>query len=861
MKRTWLRVLVLTLVVALLLPAVIACGKPADTTENPDDPKDPAVGYVDDGKTYSYRMAPSILPDNWNYHTYTANEATYVLSYTGSSLYTFDYNDDFTGFEIVPAMAVDFPTDVTADYIGKYGLVEGDTGRAWAIELKTNLKFDNGEPITAQSFVDSMKLLLNPKAANSRAVDVYESGTLKIVGAEAYVKGGSYALGQFVSAAYGDDEYVHPNNFTTTADGYLQVNGQDIILDLNDGGNWGDALSLYAQYGYLAGVQASYDALAAAADEKGQVKLTAATLKNLQDCIAALHGHANVEAYAAAAGDYAYKEFEEMAKLGKTWAAIDYEGNVGFFVDAEGRLVIVSTTEQKDGFYFRKDLCTNFFLVYAPLYESLITDSQGVYANTYGTSVDTFVGYGPYKLVSYTEGAEIILERNPHWYGYTAEDYVEGSYMTDRVVYNVVTEDATRREMFLKGELESYSLREEDMADYLGSDYTYFTDSESTWYMVMNPDMSHLTEVQGTVEPKTPGNAVIKTVLTIAEFRQALSYAIDREQFNLTLSPTSGVAKALLSAFIVADPESGMTYRAMDEAKDAILNFWGLADQWGEGKEYATRDEAIDSITGYDPAGAKELFKAAYDKAVEQNLIPADAVASGKWEVQIIIGKPAEAGYYNKGYEFFKLAWENAVKDTPFEGKLQVIQSEMLGNGWGDALRNGNVDVLFGVGFGGDEFDPYTMIDCFVRDDLAYDAFTDKKSVMVDIEIGGKTLRTDLYTWIKGTLGEKLEPSVVGADGNVTSEKVTVDAGPNAEDKSVRVKILAATETAIMNMANCFPLQTDASASMRCMRLNYKTEDYVTGMGFGSIKYYTYSMDDAEFAAYVAEQGGVLNYK
>ena len=549
-----------------------------------------------------------------------------------------------------------------------------------------------------------------------------------------------------------------------------------------------------------------------------------------------------------------------MAKLGKTWAAIDYEGNVGFFADEQGRLVIVSTTEQKDGFYFRKDLSTNFFLVYAPLYESLITDSQGVYANTYGTSVDTFVGYGPYKLVSYTEGAEIILERNPYWYGYTAADYIEGSYMTDRIVYNVVQDDATRREMFLKGELESYTLREEDMADYLGSDYTYFTDSESTWYLVLNPDLANLTEVQAAVEPKTPGNTVIKTVLTITEFRQALSYAIDREQFNLTLSPTSGVAKALLSAFIVADPESGMTYRAMDEAKDAILNFWGLADQWGAGKEYATRDEAIDSITGYDPAGAKALFTTAYEKAVADGLISAELAASGKWEVQIIVGKPAEAGYYNKGYEFLKKAWESAVVGTPFEGKLQIIQSEMLGNGWGDKLRGGSVDVLFGVGFGGDEFDPYSMIDCFVRDDLAYDAFTDKKSVMVDIKLDGKVLRASLYTWIKGTLGEELVANVVDAEGNTTSETVKILAGPN-DDQATRVQILAAAETAIMNMANCFPLQTDASASMRAMRLNYKTEDYVTGMGFGSIKYYTYSMDDAEFAAYVTSQGGVLNYK
>ena len=850
MKRTWLRVLVLTLVVALLLPAVIACGKPADTTENPDDPKNPAVGYVDDGKTYSYRMAPSDLPDNWNYHTYTSNSSTYVLSYTGSSLYTFDYNDDFTGFEIVPAMAKDFPTDVTADYIGQYGLVEGDTGRAWAIELKTNLKFDNGEPITAQSFVDSMKLLLNPKAANSRAVDVYESGTLKIVGAEAYIKQGTT-----VEEDNGTTEKFVETDLIAGADGkYDTPYGLGAWFALNEALSWlgGNSLSAYVNaYGaQYFGVDA-FNSLLAMADENGRVAITAETMDLMEGVITAVAAWGETRA-----------DIMNYIIYTAEYPVIDYEGNVGFFVDGEGRLVVVSTTEQRDGFFFRKDLCTNFFLVYAPLYESLITDSQGVYANTYGTSVDTYVGYGPYKLTSYTEGAEIILERNPYWYGYTAEDYIEGTYMTDRVVYNVVTEDATRREMFLKGELESYGLQPEDMADYLGSDYTYFTDTESTWYMVMNPDMSHLTEVQGTVEPKTPGNTVVKTVLTIPEFRQALSYAIDREQFNLTLSPTSGVAKALLSAFIVADPESGLTYRAMDEAKDAILNFWGLADQWGEGKEYATRDEAIDSITGYDPAGAKELFTAAYNKAVEQNLIPADAVASGKWEVQIIIGKPADANYYNKGYEFFKTAWENVAVGTPFEGKLVFIQSETLGTtAFGDYLRNGSVDVLFGVGFGGDEFDPYAMLDCFVRDDLAYDAFTDKKSVIVDIEIGGKTLRTDLYTWIKGTMGETLEAFVVGADGNVTSEKVTIDAGPNAEDQATRVKILAACETAIMNMANCFPLQTDASASMRCMRLNYKTEDYVTGMGFGSIKYYTYSMDDAEFAAYVAEQGGVLNYK
>lgn len=86
---------------------------------------------------------------------------------------------------------------------------------------------------------------------------------------------------------------------------------------------------------------------------------------------------------------------------------------------------------------------------------------------------------------------------------------------------------------------------------------------------------------------------------------------------------------------IVADPESGYTYRSMNEAKDAILDFWGLSDQWGEGKEYADRDEAIESITGYDPAGAKTLFDQAYDIAVAQGLISEADIKSGKWRFSL----------------------------------------------------------------------------------------------------------------------------------------------------------------------------------------------------------------------------------
>ena len=911
------------------------CGANYDDGKENKPGNDPVVeGYKDDGKTYSYRMGPADLPNSWNIHTYQSNASTYVLDYSSDALYTFDYNDDYTGYKIVPSMAKDYPVDVTSEYVGKYGITANDKNKAYKIVLRDDLKFDNGATLNADSFVASMKLLLNPKAANFRADNVYQSGQLKIHNAEEYVKQNSYALSEFVSANYGDEEYIMPADFTKTAEGILQAKGLDIVIDINNGGNWGNSLTYYFSENiyntedntadgfeagkYIAlmyidneeqmawrsvaknadGVYEFYDmqwnkidittnadktfyiyndkkvdfkteitdpdvlALIAAADDNGWVKLTDATLLNVQNAIAKLQGKANVEEYAKAAGDYAYMEFEEMAFLGKQYGELAYEGNVGFFKDAdENAIVIVLKNPMEDNFYLRKELCTSFFLVYAPLYESLINYDNGVYNNSYGTSIDTYVGFGPYKLSQYVEGASIVLERNLNWYGYGAGVYKAGTYQTDRVVYTKVTNESTRLSMFLKGELDSYGLQPEDMADYLSSDYTYFNDSESTWYLAMNPDFKTLETNQALATPATQGNTVIKTVLSIDKFRQALSYSLDRSEFNMLLSPTSGIAKGLLSAFIVADPESGLTYRSMDEAKDAILEFWGLADQWGEGKEYATRDDAIASITGYDPEGAKALFTAAYETAVAEGMISADLIASGKWEVQIIIGKPAEANYYNKGYEFLKACWTKAVEGTPFEGHLSFVQSAELGaTTFGNYLRNGSVDILFGVGYGGDQFDPYSMMDCFTGS-LQYDPFTKKEGIYVDIEVEGKILRASLYDWVSKCLqGDKITATVI-KDGNATEETVTLSAG-SSDPAARRVTILAACETKIMTLSNIFPVSTDASASLRCMRVNYKTEEYVVGMGRGGIQYYTYAMDDAEFLAYAAAQdGGVLNYK
>ena len=53
----------------------------------------------------------------------------------------------------------------------------------------------------------------------------------------------------------------------------------------------------------------------------------------------------------------------------------------------------------------------------------------------------------------------------------------------------------------------------------------------------------------------------------------------------------------------------------------------------------------------------------------------------------------------------------------------------------------------------------------------------------------------------------------------------------------------------------------NASAALKGMKIEYFTEDEVFPMARGGVKYMSFNYDDAAWTAYVAEQGGTLNYK
>lgn len=818
---------------------------------------------------YSYNTSLSVFPTNWNPHIYQTDTDAIVMGYTSSGFYTFDYNSTKDGYTVVPDMATGDPIDVSADYVGsEWGIDEGETARAWEIPLRKDLKWENGEAITAQSFVNSLQLLLQPKTYNYRANTVYQ-GNFVITNAKDYMYGGTHAyLDNMIS---GDEDYVDMTEFKYNAEtGVAEANGHDYAVKFGSTTTWDSSNSLTTYYnaGYNLyfydklvvegeGEEATWVPAKDAKDmyvemkknegKDGEIVLTKAYIEFLQDFVARMHGFMTVEEYAEKAGDYAYVEWQELAFVGKDYDAVDFD-TVGIKALDNGNLVII-LEKPLSGFYLKYNLSSTW-LVNEKLYKSCEKWTNGVYSNSYGTSASTYMSYGPYKLTSFQMDKNIAFEKNSNWFGYNDEAN-KNLYQTTNINITYISGEDTRRNAFLKGEIDEYGLTASDMEKYATSSSIYYTAGESTFFMALNPNPSAYA-------------GSTKAILNILEFRQALSFATDRAQFALATSPTNSAAFGIFSSLIISDPETGTAYRTTEEAKDVLLDFWGLSDDVGEGKKYATKDEAIASITGYDLAQAKEKFNIAYDKAIEQGIMTAND------KIEITIGTPnATTPFYNQGYNFFVNAFTEAVKGTKLEGKLTFKLDSTLGNDFATALQTNRVDMLFGVGWTGSALDPYYLLSAYTDPSYQYDSAWDTKSEMVSIsfegltdrkDLNGKTVKMSLYDWtMKVIMGEACEGTIVNADGT-DGEKVSIEAGTTAEN-ALRLKILAACEGALLMRYDMIPLIDDNSAALKGYKINYYTENYVYGVGRGGVKYMTYNFDDADWAKYVKDNGGTLNYE
>ena len=744
----------------------------------------------------------------------TNTDSTYT-NYMGNGLYDFDFNEDMDGYVVVPLAAADYPEDVTKEYVdAKWNIAEGDTARAWRISIRQDMTWDDGTPITAKDFVDSAKIRLNPKAANYRA-DSFYSGNMVIAGAEAYAKGNTTV--DTAISAYMDIDGVE------TIDEFLAAHGDEEGY-INWGNSFGDTYDFEAKAWTGAAEDAVVD--------------SGLTIKELYEFYTAGAG-AEYITWADEEGIKAYALDELFVKYTYPEASWDTVG----FIQHDDYSFDLILTKPLEGFYLWYSM-GDTWLVKADVYEACTSDVGGVYNCTYGTSAETSPSWGPYKMTEFQSDKVITLERNDNWFGFKDNSDI---YQATAIKWTYVAEPATRLEMFQSGQLDRYGMSKDDMEAYAGSDYLYYEEGDSVFAMAFNPDKAALENAQ-----KNAGANINKTILTLKDFRMAMSLAMDRTKFCLSTSPTNGPAYALYGSQIVADPDNGIFYRNTDVAKQVVVDFWGLTDEIGEGKTYATIDDAIDSITGYNLEMAKTHFDAAYDEAIEQGLMDEDDV------VQITVGTPnTTAAFYNNGYDFIVNNYTEAVKGTKLEGKLTFTRDGTLGNAFSTALKTNQVDMLFGVGWTGSTFDPYGLIEAYTNANYQYDPSWDTTSDELAITLGDETYTATVWDWTKAISGEVVE----GKNAAGETVELSFPYSTDTEEADKRITVLGALESAVLMHYDFIPLMGDSSALLKGMKVEYYTEDEVFPMGRGGVKYMTFNYTDAEWDAYVAEQGGTLNYK
>ena len=846
--------LALLLVLTMVLSLAACSNKPVETQPNETTPAgtDPVETTPAAPATYTWKDAVTTLASNWNPHTYQTTDDSYPADFLRVGLYGFYFNDElhpkdgmepYAGYVIIPEMAAALPVDVTEQVKAEhpeFNIPESATeGFAYVIDLNPNAVWEDGTPINADTYVESMKRLLAPELLNYRATDYY-AGDFCVAGAEAYVNSGKVVINDNgVTGAFAIADLV------AGEDGNYTFNGEPVWIAVGYAIDWcgGNSLKDYFEaYGDAYFGLDTWDELVALMDEEGKVPCNDETLALLSGVTTTNANWGETDA-----------DLPNYLVYQQTYPEVGFE-TVGCYKTGEYQITLV-LGKSLAGFNLLYNLSGNW-IVEPNLYDACLTEQDGVWSSTYNTSVETTLSYGPYKMVSYQTDKAMRFERNENWYGYTdgQHKYVDPTdgetydmYMTTTVDTQVVAEAATRKMMFLKGELMSYGLGAEDFATYRQSEYCHATPGDSIFFLILN---GHMESIQNREAAADFDQATYDLeTLTLTSFHKALGLTYDKDLFAATISPARSGGFGIIGSKYVYDPDTGAKYRDTDQAKQVLCDFYGV-----DVSAFASLDDAVNSITGFDPVQAKEFYAQAFAEAIEAGFIT-DADGDGVCDqtIKIEYALSSDSDFMTRTVDYLNEKAAEVTEGTPFAGKILFVKSAPYGNEWSNKIKQGLADTVLG-GWSGSALNPFGLTDLYTNPSYQYDAaWYDATTVELTINVPVNGVDTDVTMSLK-QWSDCLNGATVTIDG------VEYNYGSGQIDVQVRLNILAAIEGKILESYNYLPMLQDGSMALLSQQVFYVIDDYNPILGRGGIAYAKYNYTDAEWAEYVASQGGELQY-
>ena len=842
MSKTIKRIVCAALVLCMLaLPVMTGCA--------------PAAEGAGD---YTYKSYTTALGTNWNPHTWETNADDSILSYLSSPFITMEAKDTENGvYQWVYEMATSIK-DVTKDHkddLTKYGcaLPEGKTaaditeGYVFEIKLNPDATWENGEKITADDYIYSMEQLLNSKMRNYRA-NLYISGESALAGANAYYNSEAPIYATIVPA-YGENDTPDYSFDVTAKDTYLHLNSENMTV--------ASYTFVFMQDYYVE--KELYNTLNQKANAYGYIKVTkdnqADVYKIIDQYLAAFGMSIYTDDAKTQVNMDLYKEFL-FYNTGTVGEKVSYDKVGCYKVDD---YTIRYVCETAIDYYYFLTSCTSTWLVYEELYEAGKDTTGELVTTNYGTSKETTMSYGVYTLASLEKGKQIVFAQNENWYGWEKNDKgelvkdeegnlvsyttyhknldgeefkVDGQKLRQHTIEKVVIdvmEEATAKQAFLKGELSDWSTPAAEGPTYAASDRLYKVDETYTMSFFFNTGVDALKNMDAKEGNK---NSV---VLSNTNFRKAFSFAIDRAKYVTATEgykPAFAIMNSLYYYDFYNDPSS--SYRNTTQAKEAICNLYGV--NWGEGTPYKTLDDAVDSVTGYNLEEAKKLMKTACDELVA-------------------------AGLYTKGQEIkIKIGWAKGAL-TEADNKQATLMNEFInaaieGSGFGKITLEpiGNIDDRYGdvpagkyaIGYGawgGAALYPFRNFQVYMDPDnteINEAGCWDPKTETLTLNIKGEDVTMTWQAWSNCMIG-------TGKYANA--------------DFETKLNITSALETKYLQKYYRIPLAATTICSMLSYQLDYYTQDYNFAYGFGGSRLMKFNYDDAEWAAFVAQQGGTLSYE
>ncbi len=793
--------LALLLVVVMVL-GLVACNKTDDDQT---------------AKEYTYRSYTTALGTNWNPHSWEMNADDAIQQYLSTPLVTMQIlNSEEETWQWVYVAATSIE-DVTKDHLDdltKYGSDLGDLelnqiekDYVYEIKLNKEMKWEDGTPINADTYIYSMKQLLDPKMRNYRS-NLYWGGESAIAGGKTYydaLQKVVYVMLPYDQFASKDPSKVFVDAWDSWgAEGYVDADGKECpqylcITDTHEYNN-----------------------------EKGDDPTS---------------GKGIFDTYEGG-GYYAAGEavlFEEVPNENYTEDyEATYDSTVGCYkVDDYTFRYVMAAPQDIDNFRIS---CASNWLVYEKLYEENKDTTGDLVTTKYCTSKETTMSYGPYKIESLQDGKQIVFVQNENYYTFkknsngtlSAETpyLVDGKhvtqYQTTRIEIDVM-EDATAKQAFLKGELDDWTPPADEMTNYTSSEQMYKVDESYTQRLFFHTNLDSLKTMD-----ESGGNQN-SVVLSNRNFRKAMSLAIDRADWVLATAgykPAFGLMNRAYYYDFFNDPTS--RYRDSEPAMKAIVDMYGI--KYGEGTPYPTLKDAYQSVSGYNLTEAKELMKTACKELVEEGLYKeGDPI-----KIRLAWMKPAMDTVAQAQIDKLSTYLNAAVEGTGF-GKITLEGVGNLNDRYGDVI-NGTYAIGYGA-WGGATLYPFRTLAVYVDPQQAGKIHEggcwDPTSTNLTLTVDGKEI-TQTWQWWGTTLA-------TGELRNLPNE--------------TKLEILAELETRLLDLYYMIPLASTCSASLLGYKLQYYTNSYNDAYGFGGIELMTYKYDDAAWDEYVKSMNYQLNYE